>query len=111
MREPATMRPLRFHCHMHVTSTLGHDREVSTDSTGAFLSGRCASGQDVAVYVAPNLAELERRIEKREKVWCGWERFLGGPDNECRARVTPFGESFIAVADHKDQSHFRTGEH
>lgn len=61
--------------------------------------------------MAPDLAELERRIEKREKVWCGWEHFLGGPDNECRARVTPFGESFIAVADHKDQIHYRTGEH
>ena len=63
------------------------------------------------MYVAPDLGQLERRIDKKERVWCGWEHFLGGPDNECTAHVNPFGESVIAIADNKDKNHFTTGMH
>ena len=73
--------------------------------------GACLCGQDVGVYVAPDVGQLERRIDRKERVWCGWEHFLGGPDNECIAHVTPFGQSIIAVADHKDKNTFRTGVH
>jgi len=65
--------------------------------------------QDVGVYVAPDLGQLERRIDRKEKVWCGWEHFLGGPDNECTAHVNPFGQNFIAIADHRHRSLFSAG--
>ncbi len=76
--------------------------------SGLQLTGQCCE-QDVGVYVAPDLGQLERRIDRKERVWCGWEHFLGGPDNECMAHVNPFGQSVIAIADHKDKSHFKTG--
>ncbi len=73
------------------------------------VSGTVCCEQDVGVYVAPDLGQLERRIDKKERVWCGWEHFLGGPDNECTAHVNPFGQNFIAIADHRHKSLFSAG--
>ena len=69
----------------------------------------CGCVQDVGVYVAPDVRQLELKVNNKERVWCGWEHFLGGPDNECAARIPPFGRTLVAVADHKDRSHFSAG--
>ena len=61
------------------------------------------------MYVAPDVRQLELKVNNKERVWCGWEHFLGGPDNECTARIPPFGQTLVAVADHKDRSHFSAG--
>ena len=61
------------------------------------------------MYAAPDVRQLELKVNNKERVWCGWEHFLGGPDNECAARIPPFGRTLVAVADHKDRSHFSAG--
>lgn len=65
--------------------------------------------QDLRTYVAPDLEQLKRRIEKRESIWCGWDRFLGASDTECVARISPFGQTLVAVADSKGAQRHQSG--
>ena len=59
--------------------------------------------------MAPDLEQLKRRIENRESVWCGWDRFLGTSDIECVARISPFGQTLVAVADSKGAQRLQSG--
>ncbi|CAL8462177.1 g1708 [Coccomyxa elongata] len=66
-------------------------------------------GKDLRTYVAPDLEQLQRRIEKKESVWCGWDRFFGASDTECVTRVSPFGQTLVAVADSKGTQRLQSG--
>jgi hypothetical protein len=65
--------------------------------------------QDLSVYVAPSLEQLQARIAGKESVWCGWDRFFGTANMECAAHVSPFGESYIAVADQNGAGRLQAG--
>ncbi|EIE24259.1 hypothetical protein COCSUDRAFT_65818 [Coccomyxa subellipsoidea C-169] len=73
------------------------------------VSLRWNRGKDLRTYVAPDLEQLQRRIENRESVWCGWDRFLGASDTECVARISPFGQMLVAVADSKGTQRLQSG--
>ena len=43
-------------------------------------------------------------------MWCGWDRFFGSNDKECVARISPFGDTYIAVGDRDGSSHLHSGK-
>lgn len=59
--------------------------------------------------MAPDLEQLQRRIENKESVWCGWDRFFGASDTECVTRISPFGQTLVAVADSKGTQRLQSG--
>lgn len=65
--------------------------------------------QDLRTYVAPDLEQLQRRIDNKESVWCGWDRFFGASDTECVTRISPFGQTLVAVADAKGTQRLQSG--
>ncbi|BDA46042.1 probable nuclear envelope integral membrane protein 1 [Coccomyxa sp. Obi] len=66
-------------------------------------------GKDLRTYVAPDLEQLQRRIDNKESVWCGWDRFFGASDTECVTRISPFGQTLVAVADSKGTQRLQSG--
>ena len=54
--------------------------------------------QDPHAYAATGLEQLQQKVQKGESQWCGLSRFFGRSDRECVLTVSPFGETYIALA-------------